>query len=60
MVLQVHDELVVEVDECDLATVPKIVHDIMSTTYKHNYLPLTCSMEWSDKSMADKKKGFPV
>lgn len=60
MLLQVHDELLFRVDESEVSTVPRLVYDIMSTAFNHKYLPLTCSMEWSNKSMGDKVKGFPV
>jgi DNA polymerase-1 len=60
MVMTVHDELPCEIHESELATAPKLVKDIMESIYPAKYLPLTAGMEWSDKSLGDKKKGFPV
>jgi len=53
MVMQIHDEIVIECheDECDL--MPQ-VKSIMEEVYPYKYLPLTCGIEWSDKSLADK------
>ena len=60
MVMTVHDEIVCEVAHSELETVPKGIKEILETVFPAQYLPLTTSMEWSDKSLADKKKGFPV
>lgn len=60
MCLQVHDELLIEVHAEEAATVPRAIQDIMQTIYPHKFLPLLTSAEWSDKSMADAKKGYPV
>ncbi len=60
IVMTVHDELPCEIHESELATVPRLVKEIMEGVYPHKYLPLTAGMEWSDKSLADKRKGFPV
>lgn len=60
MVLTIHDELPIEVHESEVATVPREVKEIMESVYPWKYLPLTAGMEWSDKSLADKKKGFPA
>jgi len=60
MVLQIHDELVLQVHLSEINTVPKLVQEIMESVYPYTYLPLTCGMEWSDKSLADKIKGFPT
>lgn len=60
LVLMIHDELPMEIAEEDLATLPREVVHMMEHTYPHKYLPLTASPEWSDKSLADKKKGYPV
>jgi DNA polymerase I-like protein with 3'-5' exonuclease and polymerase domains len=60
IVLTIHDELPIEVHESELATVPRFVAQAMETRYPHKYLPLTCAMEYSAKSLADKVKGFPV
>ena len=60
MVLTIHDELPCEVHESEIDEVPKKVKEIMENIYPYKYLPLTCGLEWSDKSLGDKKKGFPV
>lgn len=60
MILQVHDELVVEVHESEAAEVPLRVKEIMESVFTSQYLPLTCGMEYSKTSMADKVKGFPA
>lgn len=60
MLLQVHDELVIEVHESEAAEVPRRVKEIMESVFVSQYLPLTCGMEYSYKSMADKVKGFPA
>ncbi len=60
MILTVHDELPIEVHESELAEVPKRVKEIMESIYPSKYLPLTAGMEWSNKSLADKVKGFPL
>jgi DNA polymerase-1 len=60
MVLTVHDELLIEVHESELATVPPKVKEIMESIYPWKYLPLTAAMEHSRVSFADKTKGFPV
>jgi DNA polymerase-1 len=59
MVLTIHDELPCEVHESEVAFIPQQVKEIMETVFPYKYLPLTCGMEWSDKSLGDKKKGFP-
>jgi DNA polymerase-1 len=60
LICTIHDENPVEVHESEIDVVPKIVHESMESIYPYKYLKLTCGMEWSDKSLADKKKGFPV
>lgn len=55
LLLQVHDELVFEIHESELGCVPELKR-IMETAYPHKHLPLTCSVEWSADSWADKKK----
>lgn len=60
MLLQVHDELVVEIDESEAHTLPKKIQEIMLAAFPAKFLPLTSSAEWSAKSMADKVKGYPV
>jgi DNA polymerase I-like protein with 3'-5' exonuclease and polymerase domains len=58
MVLTIHDELPCEIHETELFLIPKI-KEIMEQVYKSQYLPLTCGMEHSFKSLGDKVKGFP-
>lgn len=58
--LSIHDEAIVEVHYSDVDIVPNRIIDIMESIYPQNYLPLTASAEWSDISLADKKKGFPT
>ncbi len=60
MVLTLHDELVIEVHESEFMDVPKRVMEILNTTYPYKYVPLVASAEWSNKSLADKSKGYPV
>jgi DNA polymerase-1 len=60
MVMTIHDELPTECHESELSTVPRQMVEIMSGVYPSKYLPLTVGMEWSDKSLGDKRKGFPV
>jgi len=59
MLIQVHDELVFEIHKDELDIVPKI-KTIMENAYppKHG-MQLTCSVEHSWKSWADKEEGCP-
>lgn len=57
--LAIHDEDIVELHYKDIDTVPQRIIEIMENVYPHNYLPLTASAEWSEISLADKRKGFP-
>jgi len=58
--LSIHDEAIVEVHYSDIDKVPNRIIDIMESIYPCNYLPLTASAEWSEISLADKRKGFPT
>ena len=58
--LSIHDELIIETHYSDIDKVPNKIIDIMESVYPYNYLPLTASAEWSEISLADKRKGFPV
>lgn len=60
LILTVHDELPAEVHESEIAHVPRMMVEIMENVFPHKYLQLTVSPEWSDRSLADKKKGYPV
>lgn len=57
--LSIHDEGITEVHYSDIDDVPYKIIEIMENVYPHNYLPLTASAEWSEISLADKRKGFP-
>lgn len=59
MLLQVHDELIIEIPEQEISVVPKIVTAIMEGVFPARYLPMTTSAEFSWKSMQDKSKGYP-
>ena len=59
MVLTIHDELPCEIAEGEMYVVPEI-KKIMEDVFKSKYLPLTCGVEWSEKNLADKKKGLPT
>lgn len=59
MIMSVHDELPIEVHESEIDVVPKQVKEIMENVYKHTFIKLTSGMEWSNKSLGDKIKGFP-
>ncbi len=58
--LSVHDEDIVEVHYSDIDKVPQRIIEIMENIYPFDYLPLTASAEWSEISLADKRKGFPT
>lgn len=60
MIMSVHDELPIEIHENEVNSVPHLVKEIMETAFTSKYVPLTTGMEWSDKSLGDKRKGFPV
>lgn len=60
MVMTVHDELPTEVHESEIATVPRMMNQIMQDAFPSKFLPLTAGMEWSAKNLADKTKGYPV
>lgn len=58
MLLQIHDEILFEIHESEA----HIVHDLralMESVYPHRALRLTCGMEHSWKSWADKVEGVP-
>jgi DNA polymerase-1 len=59
MILQVHDELLIEIPEGRGDSLPKEIQQIMLDAFPAKYVPLTSSAEWSGKSMADKQKGYP-
>lgn len=53
LVMQIHDEVVIELHKDELELVNDI-KKIMETIYPHKRLPLTCSVEFSDKNLADR------
>ena len=55
MLLNIHDELIFEIKDGEEDLIPRIKR-IMETTYPHKHLPLTCGVECSAKSLADKEK----
>lgn len=59
IVLQVHDEFLLEIHKSELAVIPEL-KDIMEKAYPHKHLPLTCSVSHSWKSWADKIEGLPL
>lgn len=60
MIMTVHDELPIEVHESEVVDIPQKVKELMEGVFTSEYLPLTCGMEWSAKSLGDKVKGFPA
>jgi DNA polymerase I-like protein with 3'-5' exonuclease and polymerase domains len=58
--LSIHDEDIIEMHYSEVDNLPKKIIEIMENVYPHNYLPLTASAEWSEISLADKRKGFPT
>lgn len=58
MVLMVHDELVLEGPPEEACTVVPEVRRIMQTVYPHRFIPLTCGVDHSYKSLADKVEGI--
>lgn len=59
MVMQVHDEVLFEMVPEELHLVPKL-KEIMEGVYPFKHLKLTCSVEHSYTSWADKIKGMPA
>ncbi len=58
LVLMVHDELVLEGPPDEGPTVIPEVKRIMESVYPHRFLPLTCGVDHSFKSLADKTEGI--
>lgn len=58
LVLMIHDELVLEGPPDEAATVVPAVKAIMEKAYPHRFLPLTCGVDHSFKSLADKEEGL--
>jgi len=61
MLVQIHDELLLEIHDSEMHLVPKIKR-IMEDVYRSkNNLKLTCGVEISDRSFASiDKKGFEL
>lgn len=58
MVLSIHDEIVFEGPKDEsLVVIPKVKH-IMETVFTSKHLPLTCGVDHSTVSLADKKEGI--
>lgn len=55
IMLNIHDEICFEMHYDEAHLLQEIKH-IMETVYPHQRLPLTCGIEWSAKSLADKKE----
>lgn len=60
MVCTIHDELVLDSPREEAREVSEFVVNVMENTYPAKFVPLTVDMEWSDKSLADKIKGYPA
>lgn len=58
MVLTIHDELVFEGPRAEAQVVIPVVKTIMETIYSSKHLPLTCGVDHSTLSLADKKEGI--
>lgn len=58
IVLTIHDELVLEGPPDEAKVVVPWVKAIMETVFESKYLPLTCGIEHSATSLADKKEGI--
>ena len=56
MIMTVHDELVISCPMQDAIKVSKRIKEIMESVYPYRKLPLTVSCDWSDRSLADKRK----
>ncbi len=58
IVLMIHDELVLEGPLAEAGEVVPAVKQIMETVYKYRRVPLTCDVDHSFKSLADKVEGI--
>lgn len=50
ILIQIHDSLLLSVHRDEMAYVPEAVRTIMASAYPYKFMPMTCSIEWSDKS----------
>lgn len=55
LLLNVHDEIILEM-HYDEAKYLYDIKELMEGVYPHKRLPLTCGIEWSNKSLADKQE----
>ncbi len=60
LIMTVHDELPIEVHESEIHEVPKLIVEEMQSVYPYKHIPLTVGAEWSELSLADKRKGYPA
>lgn len=58
MLIQVHDELILEMHKSELHLCPEIVK-IMESVYDFNHLPLTAGPKYSWDNWAETKEGYP-
>lgn len=58
MLVQIHDEILFEIHDTEARIVPDL-KAIMESVYPHRHIPLTCGVEHSFKSWADKVEGYP-
>jgi DNA polymerase-1 len=60
LVLTIHDELVLEGPPEEAAIVVPEVKRIMESVYHYHFIPLTCGVDHSFKSLADKQEGVCI
>lgn len=56
LVLQIHDELVLEVREDQATQAARAAKAVMEGVYPARFLPLTVGVDWSPRSLADKSE----
>ena len=59
MLLNIHDELIFEIHDSEENILPEIKR-LMEEAYPYKELPLTCGIEFSRKSLADKKEWVSI